>query len=50
MNYKIEKNSVQETLDHSALRAEEYARSCIPDLYRDETAVRLIEADRLRFL
>ena len=42
MKYKIEKNTVQETLIIQ-LFARKVCSELYPNLYRDETAVRLIE-------
>ena len=48
MKYRIEKNTVQETLI-LPLYSRKLCSELYPNLYRDETAVRLIERDRLRF-
>ena len=47
MKYKIEKNTVQETLI-LPLYSRKLCTELYPNLYRDETAVRLLERDRLR--
>ena len=44
MKYKIEKNTVQETLI-IPLYARKVCSELYPSLYRDETAVRLIDED-----
>ena len=48
MKYKIEKNTVQETLI-LPLYSRKLCTELYPNLYQDETAVRSDRPDRLRF-